>query len=71
MAEYGSYEDRTKGVEPMNKQEQEALQRVKESLEEFPDSRMAQYVTAEDLQTLLKLVEKITHIEKEQKTWGK
>ena len=71
MAEYGSYEDRTKGVEPMNKQEQEALQRVKESLEEFPDSRMTKYVTAEDLQTLLKLVEKITHIEKEQKTWGK
>ena len=55
----------------MNKQEQEALQRVKESLEEFPDSRMAQYVTAEDLKTILKLVEKMTHIEKEQKTWGK
>ena len=58
MAEYGSYEDRTKGVEPMNNQEQEALQRVKESLEEFPDSRMAQYVTSEDLRTLVKLIEK-------------
>ena len=55
----------------MNAKEIEALQRVKESLEEFPDSRMAQYVTAEDLQTLLKLVEKITHIEKEHTPWGK
>ena len=44
----------------MNAKEIEALQRVKESLEEFPDSRMAQYVTAEDLKTLLKLVEKCT-----------
>ena len=60
MAEYGSYEDRTKGVEPMNNQEQEALQRVKESLEEFPDSRMAQYVTADDLKTLLRLIERST-----------
>ena len=60
MAEYGSYEDRTKGVEPMNKQEQEALQRIKEMLEEFPENRMVQYVTAEDVKTLLKLVEKCT-----------
>lgn len=44
----------------MNKQEQEAMQRVKESLEEFPDSRMAQYVTAEDLKTLLRLIERST-----------
>lgn len=44
----------------MNKQEQEALARIRESLEEFPDSRMAQYVTAEDLRTLLKLVERST-----------
>ena len=75
MAEHRSYEDRTKksyrGVEPMNKQEQEAMKRVKESLEEFPDSRMAQYVTAEDLQLLVKLIEKNTRIEKEQTTWEK
>ena len=62
MAEYRSYEDRTKksyrGVEPMNAAEKAALDRIRESLEEFPDSRMAQYVTAEDLKTLLKLVEK-------------
>ncbi len=64
MAEHRGYEDRTKksyrGVEPMNKQEQEAMKRVKESLEEFPDSRMAQYVTAEDLKTLLRLIERST-----------
>lgn len=42
----------------LRKQEQEALQRIKESLEEFPDSRMAQYVTAEDLRILVKLIEK-------------
>ena len=62
MAEHRSYEDRTKksyrGVEPMNAAEKAALDRIRESLEEFPDSRMAQYVTAEDLRTLLKLVEK-------------
>ena len=62
MAEHRSYEDRTKksyrGVEPMNAAEKAALDRIRESLEEFPDSRMAQYVTAEDLKTLLKLVEK-------------
>lgn len=44
----------------MELREQEALSRIKESLEEFPDSRMAQYVTAEDLRTLLKLIEKCT-----------
>ena len=55
----------------MNTAEKAALDRIRESLEEFPDSRMAQYVTAEDLKTLLKFVDKMTHIEKEQKTWGK
>lgn len=64
MAEHRSYEDRTKksyrGVEPMNATEKAALDRIRESLEEFPDSRMAQYVTAEDLKTLVKLIEKCT-----------
>lgn len=54
----------------IKQQEQEALDRIRESLEEFPDSRMAQYVTAEDLKTLLKLVDKMTHIEKEHTSWG-
>ena len=44
----------------MNMAEKEALDRIRESLEEFPESRMAQYVTAEDLRTLLQLVEKCT-----------
>ena len=44
----------------MNAAEKAALDRIRESLEEFPDSRMAQYVTAEDLKTLLRLVEKCT-----------
>ena len=60
MAEYGSYEDRTKGVEPMNKQEQEAMQRVKKSLEEWSGQRYAQHVLAEDLETLLRLIERST-----------
>ena len=64
MAEHRSYEDRTKksyrGVEPMNAAEKAALDRSRESLEEFPDSRMAQYVTAEDLKTLLRLIERST-----------
>lgn len=38
--------------------EQEALQRIKEMLEEFPDSRIAQYIQAEDLKALVKLIEK-------------
>ena len=42
----------------MNAVEKAALDRIRESLEEFPESRMAQYVTAEDLRTLLKLIEK-------------
>lgn len=44
----------------MNTSEKEALDRIRESLEEFPDSRMAQYVTAEDLKTLLRLIERST-----------
>ena len=42
----------------MNKQEQEAVSRIKESLEEFSSERYAQHVTADDLKTLLKLIEK-------------
>ena len=64
MAEHRSYEDRSKksyrGVEPMNAAEKAALDRIRESLEEFPDSRMAQYVTAEDLKILLRLIERST-----------
>lgn len=44
----------------MNAAEKAALDRIRESLEEFPDSRMAQYVTAEDLKVLVKLIEKCT-----------
>ena len=44
----------------MNAVEKAALDRIRESLEEFPDSRMAQYVTAEDLNTLLRLIERST-----------
>lgn len=42
----------------MNAAEKAALDRIRESLEEFPYSRMAQYVTSEDLRTLVKLIEK-------------
>ncbi|NLD32278.1 MAG: hypothetical protein GX662_08480 [Trichococcus flocculiformis] len=42
----------------MNKQEQEAIKRIKESLNEFPDNRMAQQVTSEDLRILIRLLEK-------------
>lgn len=42
----------------MNAAEKAALDRIRESLEEFPDSRMTQYVTAEDLRTLVKFIEK-------------
>ena len=55
----------------MNAAEKSALDRIRESLEEFSSERYAQHVTAEDLKTLLKFVDKMTHIEKEQKTWGK
>ena len=44
----------------MNKQEQEAMQRVKESLEEWRGQRYAQHVLAEDLETLLRLIERST-----------
>ena len=64
MAEYGSYEDRTKksyrGVEPMNAAEKAALDRIRESLEEFSSERYAQHVTAEDLKILLRLIERST-----------
>ena len=42
----------------MNAAEKAALDRIKESLEEFSSERYAQHVTAEDLKTLLKLIEK-------------
>jgi hypothetical protein len=42
----------------MNKQEQEALKRIKESLCEFPDNFMAQYIRKIDLEILVKMVEK-------------
>ena len=42
----------------MNKQEQEAIKRIKESLNEFPDNRMAQQITSEDLRILIRLLEK-------------
>ena len=64
MAIDRSNEDRTKkfdkGVEPMNAKEIEALQHIKESLEEFPDCMMAQYIQAEDLKTLVKFIERST-----------
>lgn len=44
----------------MNAAEKAALDRIRESLEEFSSERYAQHVTAEDLRTLLKLVEKCT-----------
>ena len=42
----------------MKKQEQEAIMRIKESLNEFPDNRMAQQVTSKDLRILIRLLEK-------------
>ncbi|MPN59843.1 hypothetical protein SDC9_207565 [bioreactor metagenome] len=42
----------------MNKQEQDAIHRIKESLEEFPDSRMAQHILSADLNILVSIVEK-------------
>ena len=44
----------------MNTQEQEAMQRVKESLEEWSGQRYAQHVLAEDLETLLRLIKEST-----------
>jgi hypothetical protein len=42
----------------MNAKQKEAIKRIKESLEDFPDSRMAQHVLSQDLEILIKLVEK-------------
>ena len=42
----------------MNANEAEALKRIKESLEEWSGQRYAQHVLAEDLETLIKLIEK-------------
>lgn len=42
----------------IKRQEQEALDRIKESLEEYEDSRYVQHVLTEDLQLLVKLIEK-------------
>ena len=42
----------------MNAAEKAALDRIRESLEEFSSERYAQHVTAEDLRILIKLVEK-------------
>lgn len=55
------------GLEMIKQQEQEAIERIKESLNEYEGSRYAQHVLAEDLETLLKL---ITRIEKEDTSWG-
>ena len=44
----------------LKKQEQEALNRIKESLAEFSDNRMAQQIFSEDLKTLLRLIEEST-----------
>lgn len=42
----------------MNTKEKESLQRIKELLQEFPDGRYTPHVTREDLETLVKLIEK-------------
>jgi outer membrane protein assembly factor BamD (BamD/ComL family) len=44
----------------MNIQEKEALQRIQELLYDFPDERYTPHVTREDLETLVKLIEKST-----------
>lgn len=44
----------------MNAAEKAALDRIRESLEEFSSERYAQHVAADDIRTLLKLVEKCT-----------
>lgn len=41
----------------MNKQQRDAIRRIKESLDEFPDSRMAQHIFSEDLSILISLIE--------------
>lgn len=42
----------------IKQQEQEALNRIKESLNEYEGSRYAQHVLTEDLELLLKLIQK-------------
>ncbi len=42
----------------MNAAQKEALDRIKELLHEFPDERYVPHVTREDLETLVKLIEK-------------
>lgn len=42
----------------MNTKEIEAMDRIKELLHEFPDERYVPHVTREDLEALVKLVEK-------------
>ncbi|MPM48814.1 hypothetical protein SDC9_95541 [bioreactor metagenome] len=42
----------------MNAAEKEALSRIKELLQEFPDERYTPHVTREDLEALVKLIEK-------------
>lgn len=47
-----------RGVKPMDKKEQEALKNIKELLNEFSDGRYIPHVTREDLEMLVKLIEK-------------
>lgn len=42
----------------MNAAEKEALGRIKELLQEFPDERYTPHVTRESLETLVRLIEK-------------
>ena len=42
----------------MNAAEKAALDRIRESLEEWSGQRYAQHVLSEDLETLLKLIQK-------------
>ena len=44
----------------MNAAEKAALDRIRESLEEWSGQRYAQHVLIEDLETLLKIIEKCT-----------
>ena len=47
-------------VKIMNAAEKAALDRIRESLEEWSGQRYAQHVLSEDLETLLKIIEKCT-----------
>lgn len=42
----------------MDKKEQEALKNIKELLHEYPDERYTPHVMREDLEKLVKLIEK-------------